>query len=142
MASTTQLFDTGQGATGLFTTNSTFTPKIKEIPRLKRMGGHLVSSVLATTGDEECVPDDLVKNDVLAIPFFFNTNDVFPAIHTVDTFTITWAIRTGQTAAATLVMTVIIEGIEITGHKLGELQEGVLYLKPDGYTGPTYTPGS
>ena len=142
MATATQLFDTGQGATALFTTNSTFTPKIKEIPRLKRMGGALESSILATTGDKEYVPNDLVENDVLAIPFFFNTNDVFPPIHTVDTFTITWAIRTGQTSATTLVMTVIIEGFEITGHKLGELQEGVMYLKPDGYTGPTLTQGS
>ena len=142
MADTTQLFDTGQGATMAFTTNSTFTPKVKELPKLKRDCEPLVSSVLATTGDEELVPGDLTKNGEMTIPILWNTNDTLPAINTVDTLTITWAVRTGQTAAATLAGTCIIKGIEITGHKLGELQEGSITIQFDGYTGPTYTKGS
>ena len=142
MSATTQAFDTGQGGSIAFTTSSSFTPKVKEIPKLTRKIGNLSASHLATSGDEELVPDDLTKNSELAIPIFWNTNDTLPAIGTVDTLTITWALRTAEATAATLAGTCIINGYEYTGHKLGELQEGVVYIQFDGYTGPTYTKGA
>jgi hypothetical protein len=142
MGATTQALDTGQGASIAFTTASTFAPKVLEIPSLKRSGDEINGSHLGTSGDEEFIPGDLIKNDELAIPILWNTNDTLPAINSVDTLTITWALRTAEATAANIAGTCIIKGIEYANQKLGELQMGSITVKFDGYTGPTYTKGA
>lgn len=142
MSATTQALDTGQGASIAFTTNSSFTPKVLEIPSLKRQVEEIDGSYLGTTGDQEIIAGDLIRNDELTIPILWNTNDTLPAIGSTDTLTITWALRTAEVTAANIAMTVIIKAIEYAKHKLGELQAGSITVKPDGYTGPSYTKGS
>ena len=142
MAATTQPLDTGLGATMAFTTLSTFTPKIREIPGLKRSVETIDGSHLGTSGDQELIEGDLIKNDPITIPILWNTNDTIPAPGTKDTCTITWPLRTAESTAANIAGTCIIQAVEFAGHKIGELQMGSITIQFDGYTGPTYTKGS
>lgn len=142
MAATTQPLDTGLGATMAFTTLSTFTPKIREIPGLKRSVETIDGSHLGTSGDQELIEGDLIKNGTVTIPILWNTNDTIPAPGTKDTVTFTWALRTAEATAANIAGTVIIVDVEFASHKIGELQMGSITLQFDGYTGPTYTKGA
>lgn len=142
MASTNQPLDTGLGATLAFTTLSTFSPKIREIPGLKRSVETIDGSHLGTTGDQELFEGDLIKNSPITIPILWNTNDTIPAPGTKDTATITWPIRTLEATAANIAFSCIIVDVEFAGLKIGEVQMGSITIQPDGFTGPTYTKGA
>ncbi len=142
MSATTQPLDTGLGASLAFTTLSTFSPKIREIPGLKRSVEEIDGSHLGTSGDQEVFEGDLIRNSPITIPILWNTNDTIPAPGTKDTATITWPLRTAEATAANIAFTCIIMEVEFAGLKIGEVQMGSITIKPDGFTGPTYTKGA
>lgn len=131
--------DTGQGWT--FTAGTqTLSLAIKSIDCGKWARGALDVSTLATTAFMEKIMSDLVDAGTVTIEFVFKTSATAPSVSAVaETFTITAAQQTGDTAAATLVGTGF--GTEITWPTAanGQVLTGKYTITWDGDTGPTYT---
>ena len=102
----------------------------------------LEDSDLSTTNQKTFQPDDLSDPGEGTMTYFMDTAATQIAVGAVDTLTITYPQRTGETAPATEAGTVIITGNQKPTLANGQLQEGELKFKWDGNTERTFTPAT
>lgn len=131
--------DTGQGWTFTFGTQS-ITLLITSINVGKWSVAALDVSVLATTDFMEKLASDLRDAGTFTVDFIWRTSTTAPVIGaTPETFTITAAQMTGDTAAATLAGTGFVQDITWPTAALGSVNRGQITCVWNGDTGPTYT---
>ncbi len=135
--------DTGNTATIVFGTTS-FVGNYKRIGGTKQTRKALDDTVLATTSRYSKCPDDLIDTEAFECELLWNPSySVYPPIGSApETVTITFPVKSGQSAGGTLAGTAFLT--EATGPDLvnGELMSNTFMVQWDGKTGPTYTAGS
>lgn len=131
---------TGNTATIVFGT-SAWTGSIVEIGGLAEDVPVLNKSTLSTSGQEEYGPGDLSTISPITIRAFADMDNM-PPLKTVETITITFQKKSGQTNGATLAGTGFINsrtGPTSVNNQYCMLEFTVQF---DGGTGPTYTDGT
>lgn len=131
--------DTGNGATITFGT-SALSLAVTEIQIGETTIDMLDVSTLATTGYFKRMAADLKSAGDITVSFLHITQTAAPGVGgTPETFTVTFPQQAGDSAAATLVGTVVITGWTPPTLKNNEVQMGQVKVSFDGDTGPTYT---
>lgn len=135
--------DTGHGATLTFgTTGYTANRRMIggsefELPDVEK--GHL-----GTTGFQEYMPGDLTEPGEFEAEFEFDpgTANQVPTLGTVETITVTYPIKSGQSAGGTLAGTGYLKKFGTPELRTNTLMVAKGTVKWDGVTGPTFTAGS
>lgn len=131
--------DTGQGWTFTFGTQS-ISLLVTQITCGKWTVTDLDVSVLSDTGFMKKLASDLKDAGTATIDFLWKTSTTAPVVGTTpETFTITAAQMTGDTAAATLAGTGYVKEITWPTAALGQVNKGQIVITWNGDTGPTYT---
>lgn len=137
--------DSGNGATltlALFNGTSAITASLDPItitPGEITLGS-IDSSTLATSGFMEKIPSDLADIGESSADFKWITTGAKPTVPSAaGTCTITWPLRSGETAAATMTGTGFITGLQSPTFANGQLQVGTIKWQWDGDTGPSMT---
>lgn len=137
----------GHGTTIALGTSG-FTASIRRIEGLERLREWLETSHLglALNAERTRVPADLIDCSPFVVVFEFNPSFTTqpPIAAAAETITITFPLRTGETSAATLVLTGGLsrdKGPDIEVNP-SDVMLGEITIQPDGLTGPTYTAGS
>lgn len=131
--------DTGQGWSFTFGTQS-ITLLVTQINCGKWSISPLDVSVLATTDFMERIASDLKDAGTFTVDFLWKTSTTAPVVGTTaETFTITAAQQSGDTAAATLAGTGFVEELTWPTAALGSVLKGQITCRWNGDTGPTYT---
>lgn len=131
--------DTGQGWTFTFGTQS-ISLLVTAINAGKWSVNALDVSVLATTDFMEKLASDLKDAGTFTVDFLWKTSTTAPVVGTTpETFTITAAQMSGDTAAATLAGTGFVQDITWPTAALGAVNKGQITCCWNGDTGPTYT---
>lgn len=137
--------DTGNGATLSFAGNMGFGTATTSVEAISISQGEesvgvIDVSTLATTDAMESIPSDLREIAESSVNYkFITTVDAVDLPAAAGTITITYPIRSGETAAATYIGTGFITGFSPPSLANGELQAGELKWKWDGDTGPAFT---
>lgn len=108
-----------------------------ELPKINK-------SSLATTGFEEYIPGDLEEPGEVEIECQFDpgVSGTVPARGTVETVTITYPVKSGQSSGGTVAGTAFIRKVSLPELRNNLLMAIKVLVAWDGVTGPTYTPGS
>lgn len=131
--------DTGQGWSFTFGTQS-ITLLVTQINCGKWSVGVLGVDLLATTEFMEKLASDLKDAGTFTVDFLWKTQTTAPVVGTTpETFTITAAQMTGDTAAATLAGTGFVQDITWPTAALGQVNKGQITCCWNGDTGPAYT---
>lgn len=131
--------DTGQGWSFTFGTQS-ITLLVTQINCGKWSVGVLGVDTLATTEFMEKLASDLKDAGTFTVDFLWKTQTTAPVVGTTpETFTITAAQMTGDTAAATLAGTGFVQDITWPTAALGQPNKGQITCCWNGDTGPAYT---
>lgn len=135
--------DTGNTATIAFGTSS-FVGNYTRIGGTEQTREALEDTVLATTSRKSYCPDDLVEPGEFECELLWNPSySVFPPISgAVETITITYPVKAGQSAGGTLAGTGFLIAAKGPDLVNGALMRNTYKVKWDGKTGPTYTAGS
>ena len=131
---------TGNTATIVFGT-SAWTGAIIEITGLPQEVPVLNKSTLSTTVDEETMPGDLASSTPITIRAYADMDNI-PPLKTVETATITYQKKTGQTNGATLAGTGFINSRQGPTSVNNQLCIVEFTFQFDGGTGPTYSDGT
>lgn len=131
---------TGNTATIVFGT-SAWTGAIIEITGLPEEVPVLNKSTLSTSGDEELMPGDLTARTPITIRAYADMDNM-PPLKTVETTTITYQKKSGQTNGATLAGTGFINSRTGPTNQNNQLCIVEFTFQFDGVTGPTYTDGA
>lgn len=133
--------DTGNGATLTLGTTG-YVGQYEEIDPGEDKLGKIEDSFLGTTVRKTFVPEDLVDSGEIKGNTQFNSGASIPSLGTVETATITFPLRPGQSTPATLAGTGFLT--KFTKPKLmnNTKQMSEVEFTWNGKTGPTYTPGS
>lgn len=135
--------NTGLGATIAFTGGVTIMGRIRSIGGLHAAVEPLDDTALSSSGFYEAVPDDLATPDPITIEGYWDASiNLFSALGTVCTITITGSLQTGQTNPCTLVGTGFVSEVTVAEHTPGTRLMATLQVKFDGKTGPTFTVAS
>lgn len=129
---------TGNGTTITFGTTG-LAANVYSIGEFSHELAALDTSHLGTTGFMTNMPDDLESPGEFEIEIEFDTEEDIPARGTVETITITYPQRTGETAAANHAGTGYIRRWTNTELKNGQVQRAKVLVAWDGETGPTFT---
>lgn len=97
---------------------------------------------LASGSYETYIPGDLVEPGTTSMPFYHDTDMPAPVLGRVEAITITLPLAEGQDTAATWAGTGFISGYTRATLEKNAVINGVLTWTWDGYTGPTFTPGT
>lgn len=133
--------DTGNGATVTFATSSLALAADAQTIDIGEETIELLDvSKLSTTGYMERVASDLKDPPEVTLTVLFNTEDAAPTVGGApETITVTFPLRTGQSAAATLAGTGVITSFKLPNLANGQVQQAQVKFKYDGDTGPTFT---
>jgi hypothetical protein len=98
-------------------------------------------TTLASDGFEESMPGDLAACPLLEIPVEYDglTSTILANVRKLGTITVSYPHTTGGATAATLVGSGYIKGYRLPELQNNVKKTGVLLLKFDGKTGPTFT---
>jgi hypothetical protein len=131
--------DTGLGATVTF---SGLSAPVVSIDMGDQTIEMLDSSHLGTTSFVEKVVGDLIDAGTITIETLFDTPDTPLTTGTLQTLTVTWPQRGGESAAATLVGTAAVTSQSFPSLVRNEVQKATITFEFDGQTGPAYTPST
>lgn len=131
--------DTGQGWTLTLGTQS-LTLNITEMDLGRWTRGFLPVSQLSTTAFEEFIASDLVNGGELKVKAIYKSSLNAPSVSAgPETVTVTAALQTGDTGAATLAGTAFGTVLDWPKPKINDVLMIEYTIKWDGDTGPTYT---
>lgn len=100
-------------------------------------------SHLGTTTHRSYIPSDLTDPPQVNLTANFETTHTPPFVgQQLGTFTVTFPLRPGESAAATYAGTAYVGAITRPTLANGELQEIQLRIDFDGVTGPAFTPAT
>ena len=131
---------TGNTGTLAFGT-STFTAYWEEIGSTKQDRKDLNTSHLGTTVKHTSVPDDLYEPGEMEVNYYYDADQI-PPFAAAETVTLTYPRQGAHTNGATLAGTAYFKSRSTAALKNGALMMGKATIKWDGYTGPTFTPGT
>lgn len=131
--------DTGQGWTLTLGTQS-LSLNITEIDLGQWTRGFLPVSQLSTTDFEEFIASDLVNGGEIKVKAIYRSSQNAPSVSAApETVTVTAALQTGDSGAATLAGTAFGTVWVLPKPKLNEVMMIEYTIKWNGDTGPTYT---
>ena len=136
----------GHGATIAFGTTSGFTPAITRVSAISRSRGAIDVTNHATTNQKEWIPEDLWDVDELVVDYQYDQSAATyaPIAGASETITLTWGLKTGETAGATFAGTGFLTN-ESSGDQVAASTDpiiGSVTIKYDGQTEAAYAAGS
>lgn len=135
--------DTGQTATLTFGTTG-YTANRRMIGGSTFSRPKISKTHLGTADFEEYFPGDLDEPGEFEVEFEFDpgVSGAIPGRGTVETVTVTYPIKTGQSAGGTLAGTGFIMEVQTPELRTNTLMVQKAKIAWDGGTGPTFTAGS
>ena len=130
--------DTGNGATIAFGTQGG-SYNVVDMTGHEEEVASLDDTHLGTTGFMTSIPDDLDSPGEFEISVHFDSSDGLPNTKVVETITITYALKSGETTAGNIAGTGYITKRKFPDIKNGEIMVAKLTIKWDGKTGPALT---
>lgn len=132
---------TGNGAT-LTLSVTTFAGQYEEIDPGEDKLGVIEVSHLGTTTRKQFDPEDLFDAGEMKGTVQFDSSQSQPVVRTVETITLTFQKKAGQTTAGTLVGTAILTKFSRPKQMNNTKLMSDIEWKWNGKTGPVFTPGS
>lgn len=133
--------DTGNSATFALATTGAI-GNIRNIGEVAAELGKIETSHLGTVGQKTYIPDDLEEPGEVEVEVEFATGINLPGRGVVETCTITYPLRTGESTAANHAGTGFISRVSTPTLQNGQLQVMKLRFSFNGDTGPTFTKSS
>ena len=134
------LMTTGNGATLVFTTSSTFTPAVVSIDGLEETLAALQDSTLATLGHHTMIPADLIEIAPFTVAIRWDNDAAqIPPLGVAEIITLTYPTLSGESTPADLAGTGFITSRTTPSLANDEISEGSITIQFDGKTAPAFT---
>jgi len=130
--------DTGNSATLVLGTTGAV-GNVRSIGEISQDLEKLETSYLATSTFKTYMPSDLAEPGEVEFEVEFDTSIDLPACGVVETITITYPMRTGETVAANHAGTGFILKVTMPSLENGAIQVAKVLVAFDGETGPAFT---